>query len=139
MNYIILPNVIETDFDDIKNIIKDRLKKEEIKSGFSVSWHDDSILISDMTEEAFQAILDEFLNLEIYGTPQFDTEEKLEKTEIEKVIAEEGEGGCDSGSMDGALTTANVATYDSPFEIPTGFSKKQKAMFKRGVLEMKKK
>lgn len=138
MNCIILPNVIETDFDDIKNIIKDRLKKEEIKSGFSVSWHDDSILISDMTEEAFQAILDEFLNLEIYGTPQFDTEEKLEKTEIEKVITEDGEGSCDSGSMDGALTTANVATYDSPFEIPTGFSKKQKAMFKRGVLEKKK-
>lgn len=143
-----LPLVLKDDVDDIRDYIKKDFIKihkindddyEELKPDIYNMIHNNKnnklkIICSDRN------ILSELVNLfesvEIYGTPENFRSEKL-------ILKEDGEGGgCDGGS-DGSsaaegfsvgMTTADIATYDSPFtcEIPTKFSKKLKKLFRRG-------
>ena len=156
--------VMESDYKDIKRIIKSVCEAVSFDKNLSNSikvlkkplgeW--DNAVVCCPSKELCDALKNRFKEEKIYGDP--DEENKEAISEVEEYDEEEGEEIIDKDDVkddkgeikvddetmlveDGecGMTTADVGAYDTPFEIPTQYSKKQKKMFRRGTLATERK
>ena len=156
--------VMESDYKDIKRIIKSVCEAVSFDKNLSNSikvlkkplgdW--ENAVVCCPSKELCDALKNRFKEEKIYGDP--DEENKEAVSEVEEYDEEEGDEIIDKDDVkddkgeikvddetmlveDGecGMTTANVGAYDTPFEIPTQYSKKQKKMFRRGTLATERK